>query len=158
MWPNENLRIHIVNIHMNVFQNRFIHECAWKNFLEGCKDGRTEIFVMRCRRTYVLKRTKKIVVQVLFMKKGNIDIFFKIRPYDWLPGLIKQNFKNRTLSRHGLTRSRLFVELVYKTNILSFIRTFLIGGFLKYISLKTSNVLHFFIIAWIWHLYILIYY
>ena len=105
-----------------------------------------------------LKEPKKIVVQVLFMKKGNIDIFFKIRTYDWLPGLIKQNFKNRTLSRHGLTRSRLFVELVYKTNILSFIRTFLIGGFLKYISLKTSNVLHFFIIAWIWHLYILIYY
>ena len=35
---------------------------------------------------------------------------------------------------------------------LSFIWTFLIGNFLKLISLKNSNVLCFFIIACIWHL------
>ena len=42
-----------------------------------------------------------------------------------------------SMTRQGLTRSRLFVELVYKANILlkqSFIRTFLIGGFLTYLS------------------------
>ena len=56
-------RLHNVSIQRNFYQNRFINECARKNFslilvityLHNY--GKTELFV-RCRRTYVIKKHK----------------------------------------------------------------------------------------------------
>ena len=38
------------------YQNWFINYCAWKNFLNSLKDGKTKFFFVRCRRTYVLNK------------------------------------------------------------------------------------------------------
>ena len=52
------LRIHNVNIHINVYQNPFINECELRRiFLNSHKDRRKDgVLFVRFRRTYVLNK------------------------------------------------------------------------------------------------------
>ena len=53
----KNLRIHNISIHIIFYQNRFINECARKNFLKFSeRQTERQSFFVRCRRTYVLNK------------------------------------------------------------------------------------------------------
>ena len=51
---NKKLRLHIVSIYINLYQNRFINECTRKDFLRF-SEGQRSYFV-RCKRIYVLNK------------------------------------------------------------------------------------------------------
>ena len=60
----KNLRLHDVSIHRNFYQNRFINEYARKK-----KKLKSRSFLVRYRRTYVLKKVIKFVEWKIKYKK-----------------------------------------------------------------------------------------
>ena len=71
MWPTipsiKRLRLHIVSIHINLYQNRFINECA-RNKEAGIPSGHYNKVFCECRRTYGLHRK---VIRFQFQQDGN---------------------------------------------------------------------------------------
>ena len=50
------LRLHNISIHINVYQNRFINECARKIKAKIPESQSFRVFFVRFRRTYVLNK------------------------------------------------------------------------------------------------------